>query len=648
MEGAVRLQPREGDVLGVKRTWHVVVIGVEAKRLRLEDNLTPASAKAITEDDEDYADFFGGCTGGRAWLEKQSRALDAGASAFFAAQEAPSDVHVDELSYCKRHNLWMIHKRKINGGVLIFCHNASKLHMVIKNQKIDLSVRDFLNVAPGQWCTELTAMTTFRYLMAVKGIAPVFCEMLHSEAYLDARAGALLSSMRLARYETNLTDWLTQPKCFAKPAVNVSADAGDLWTFAPGAGRALALSAHPSDVRLFNAILRAVVFQVFLGLSQAQRHVRFCHNDLHTANVMLSTVMLKGNKKIITGFGTFVLPNNCPTVRIIDFQHSSFDVLSSSGDLVRRIRGFQTAWSNERGFFYDVWRFSSHLLMDGLFHLLPAVDTDMKEFLWRAAQLPGEPRSPPPRIEANRHWTPYLLRGVVPEQIISDRHGPFQCFRGDRNAVAAHTFVERGDGVFRCDAQRYMRTVFVQSFPTQRSLARYTEKLKPRPAASSRDAALASALTIYVGNYCKRVSVTMSSNMSSFTVGERAAYLFRELEMFQLGFFILWAQPEALAEELAAGGPMQACAAADAVQCVLRSDLLWTHRASQPEHALFFETVKQTLKTREALVKSAGTQLSTALPCHASLDEFLAAEHEHHLQALKGRELLSVARTFYE
>jgi hypothetical protein len=43
-------------------------------------------------------------------------------------------------------------------------------------------------------------MVTFRFLMAVKGISPLFCEMQHHELYLDTRAGALLSSMRLARW----------------------------------------------------------------------------------------------------------------------------------------------------------------------------------------------------------------------------------------------------------------------------------------------------------------------------------------------------------------------------------------------------------------------------------------------------------------
>jgi len=636
--------------LGTKRRWHAVLTGLDAKRLRISDALTPVStAPGADAELEGFADFFDATPGSSRWLEAHLRSLDANcADLFSSVRDAPPDVFVDDLSYCKRHDLWLQAKRKIAGGVLLFVRSRNGARLVIKNQKIDVSARDFLMITPGQWGTELLAMVTMRALMAIKGTAPIFCEMLHNEMFLDARVGALQSSMRLSRYDANLMDWLVQPQCFSKPPVNVSADAGDLWTFSAGGGRALALSSHPSDVRLFNAILRAIVFQVFLGLAQAQRHVRYCHNDLHTANVMLTTTMLQGSKKIITGFGTFVLPNNCPTVRIIDFQHSSFDVVSSTGEFVRRARGFQTSWSNERGFLYDTWRFSSHLLLEGLFHLLPFVDADMQTFLWRAAQMPGVPHMPPPRIVAQRHWTPYLMRGLLPEQIVCDRSGPFQCFFGDPNAAAVHIFVERGDDVFPCAVERYMRTVFVQTFPSQRSLAHYAERLPARPEHAASDAAFAENLKCFVINFQKRVAITLSSSMSMFTVRERAIYLFRELEIFQLGMHVLWKLDGATLANLASGGPMLVCAAADAAQVVMRSDLHWTHRAAGDSHVAFFDAVKSLLRPDGPIVRAAANKLPISLPCHTTLSDFLCAEHEHHLEALKGREVLSVTRKLYE
>ena len=449
---------------------------------------------------------------------------------------------------------------------------------------------------------------------------------------------------------TSLLDWLMCHKCAAKPNINVSADPGDAWTISSGGGRALALSSHASDVRLFNAILRAVIFQVFLGLAVAQRHLRFSHNDLHIGNVMLSGELVSGVKKLVTGFGTFALPNKCPTIRIIDFQHSAFDLVRSDGSFERRVRGYPTAWANERGLLYDTWRFSSHLLLEGLHTLLPAVDVDLRDFLWTTAQLPGAyaAGAPLPRIPSERHWTPCLMAGVLPEHAVLDDTGVFRCFRGDTHGMADHTFVERGDNIFPCPTARFMRNVFVQTAPTERSLARYTERLKPRRKKyGDTDDALVRLLHAFVSNYVKRVDVGMA-NMPKFTVSERASYLFRELESFQTGLHVLWNLPGSEAARLVQDGPVSVCAAADAIQCVLRNDLLWTHRSSGADHVAFFEVVKRTVLENKTLQRAAATRVPLALPCHALLTEFMAAEHEHHLAALKGREALCVARSVYE
>lgn len=613
--------------------------------------------------DYDFDLFYQGMVGGNTLqnqLERHAKALDARPKDYFQTRGfvdgvgggAPNmhETFTDELHYCKRHKLWMNAKKKITGGTLLFVTDQSNKRMVIKNQRIDLPSTDILDIAPGAWCTELQALVSLRFLMSVKGVPPLFCELLHNETYRDSQRGVMYSSMRLARYETSLLDWLMCSKCPTKPAVNVSADPGDAWTLSSGGGRALALSSHASDVRLFNAILRAVIFQVFLAIATAQRHLRFSHNDLHIGNVMIGGDLVDGVKKFVSGFGTFTLQNKCPTVRIIDFQHAAFDLIRSDGTFERRVRGYPTSWSNERGLLYDTWRFASHLLLEGLHTVLPAVDEDLRNFLWATAQLPGTfvIGKPPPKIPSERHWTPNLMTGVLPEQVLTDDHGPFRCFRGDPHASADHVFVERGDNIYPCPSERFVRTVFVQTTPTQRSLARYAEPLKSRRKKyGETDNTLARMLHAYVSNYVKRVDVSVA-NMSKFTVRERSAYLFRELEVFQTGMHVLWNLSAVNATALVEAGPSAVCAAADAIQCVLRNDLLWTYRASAKEHVEFFEHVKRTLSDNAALTSAAATRTPLALPCHLEQHDFLAAEHEHHLAALKGKETKSVERRVYE
>jgi hypothetical protein len=209
-------------------------------------------------------------------------------------------------------------------------------------------------------------------------------------------------------------------------------------------------------------------------------------------------------------------------------------------------------------------------------------------------------------------------------------------------------FVERGDNFFPCPSERFVQTVAVQTAPTQRSLARYAARLKPRIKRHGvTDGKLVALLRAYVGNYVKRVDVSLA-NMTTFTVKERAAYLFRELESFQTGLYIVWALPATEAAALVTAGPVAACAAADAIQCVLRNDLAWTYRSQAPEHAAFFEEVKRAVLANTALQRVAATRTPLALPCHAALDEFTKAEHEHHLASLKGREAQCVERRVYE
>lgn len=94
-------------------------------------------------------------------------------------------------------------KKNITGGMLVFVTDPAGRKMVIKNQRIDApEAIAMLDVAPGAWCTELQALISLRFLMSVKGVAPLFCELLHNETYRDGKRKLLYSSMRLARYDT--------------------------------------------------------------------------------------------------------------------------------------------------------------------------------------------------------------------------------------------------------------------------------------------------------------------------------------------------------------------------------------------------------------------------------------------------------------
>jgi hypothetical protein len=161
------------------------------------------SARVRTTTDEGFDDFFKVASNGLAeQLEQQARALDARPEQFFETFDV-ADAFTDELHYCKRHRLWMHAKKKITGGSLVFVTDQSGRKMVLKNQRID-APEDvaMLDVAPGAWCTELQALISLRFLMSVKGVAPLFCELLHNETYRDGQRNLLYSSMRLSRYDT--------------------------------------------------------------------------------------------------------------------------------------------------------------------------------------------------------------------------------------------------------------------------------------------------------------------------------------------------------------------------------------------------------------------------------------------------------------
>lgn len=244
--GVIRLSKLHVSMCGGKRPFDAVHVGDAAQKLRKVDHLAPEThrlsfdgvdADAFTTSstaraspvsqirqgalacsvspqalgstrtpagtDDDFDNFFKVSSNGLAeQLERQARALDARPENFFETPAA-AGAFTDELHYCKRHRLWMHAKKKITGGMLVFVTDQSGRTMVLKNQRIDApEAVAMLDVAPGAWCTELQALISLRFLMSVKGVVPLFCELLHNETYRDGQRNLLYSSMRLARYDT--------------------------------------------------------------------------------------------------------------------------------------------------------------------------------------------------------------------------------------------------------------------------------------------------------------------------------------------------------------------------------------------------------------------------------------------------------------
>lgn len=195
----------EGGVVG-EEAPHAPRSANQVRQGALACSVSPQAldgARVRTATDDEFDDFFKVTSNGLAeQLEHQARALDARPEDFFE-KVATADAFADELHYCKRHRLWMHAKKKITGGALVFVTDQSGRKMVLKNQRIDApEALPMLDVAPGAWCTELQALISLRFLMSVKGVAPLFCELLHNETYRDGQRNLLYSSMRLARYDT--------------------------------------------------------------------------------------------------------------------------------------------------------------------------------------------------------------------------------------------------------------------------------------------------------------------------------------------------------------------------------------------------------------------------------------------------------------
>jgi hypothetical protein len=165
-------------------------------------------------------------------------------------------------AYCRSRRYQLLRSKKITGGEILYVRDERGGYVVVKQQLVQSPGVDW-EVTPTPGFCELRCMFQLNYLMSHKGVGPWFVPLLHHAVHVDGGAkNATVLSTEMPLYSVPLHAWLCDVKCVKKPAYVTSADPSSQWIYTPGGGRALATSTFESDRVLFNAILRAVLFQV--------------------------------------------------------------------------------------------------------------------------------------------------------------------------------------------------------------------------------------------------------------------------------------------------------------------------------------------------------------------------------------------------
>jgi hypothetical protein len=465
------------------------------------------------------------------------------------------DVH----EYCRARLLRVTALRRIAFGEIFFAHSDRTI--VVKQQNVDKS-NISVAITSGPCGAELSALVALKNLMGSQGVAPVFCELIAFEVF--KRKGNTILSTSLEAYGTDVCDWFRgdgrdpQRICVLKPELDSSAEPGAAWVVSRCAGFHLASSTHASDRVLFNDILRATIFQVFLGLAQGQRHCLFTHNDLWLGNVMFEAKLQQGKRLFVTGCGVFMLPKHSPQVRIIDFQHACFDAYSSCGMHTGRVVGFRDDIHNAFSLCYDTWRFSEYILLELLQPYYTILDQDLLVFLWRLAHFPGQPgAAPPARSDDAVHWKPYLTYGTRPEEALKD--GVF-----DR---------------FRCPIDTPADNIVYEKMPPQHAQERYlcAVSVLDAPPCNVPTPLFPELLRVFAENY-EGTMIGRANLMHRHSPQARANFLVIELVLLGTILDHLWS--EECAEEVAkrTSSPLAMCSFADAISVVVHADWLWMAR----------------------------------------------------------------------
>ena len=614
-----------------------------------------------------------------AWLRRTKECLDV---------HDPMDVHnsanrhvlvgifENQHSYCESRKLHLLRSKSIQGGDILYVANAQGVYMAVKQQVLERPAIDWEVTPPAGFC-ELRCMFQLNYLMAHKGIGPWFVPLLHHAMvhYSPAAArvapattiatGKAMLSTEMPMYAVPLHAWLCEPKCVKKPAFAASADPSAAWIYTPGGGRALAASTFESDRVLFNSILRAVLFQVWLALATAQRYASFSHNDLHTLNVMLNHHMVGRSKVFFTGFGTFRLHKDMPVAVIIDYQLSTYDTWGSDGAVRWRAQPHEYSFYNGNTMFFDVWRLASNLLLRSLALVWERVDPDIKAHLWRCAQFPGEPpeaspaailhtlkrtcstastaaTSPPVagepafKLSPEMQWCPYLLRGVLAEEALMDPC--FRCFHAGPDARGDAVYVERArDGVpvDHLDARFFARVALTPYVPD--AMKRVFADVLFLP--DEMHHAIGDKLRTFASNYAGFVRSKLTS-MCRHPLAARARYAYMEVETLQLATH--WFYKVLAREDMDA---LSASATLDACVCVMRGTFAWWDRPPTPEFQAYHEAVNHAIGRDD--VRGVVRRAKPAVPVHFLPAHVVEPTSEHQLHAFDALIKASVRLSTY-
>lgn len=450
--------------------------------------------------DDGDDDFFGGTSHQKSQFATYLEFLDYDFAASFTFMR--HNNHEDELRFVES-NLHFIRKFKIKHciekkietgrifitvpeqnifGGLGFSKEPRESRVVVKKQYVaepDVS----LGSTPGVVFVEMRALLQLNTFMTCKSICPLFAKRLWHNAVDFANAEGpdkaghhFVFAMPFAG--VSVMEWLLAKECKTRPKVAVPADIDpsqpSSWVIHSGGGKFLAESPYPSDVLLFNSILKGILFQVYMAIAQAQRYCCFCHNDLHAGNVLLSSLF--HNKLWVTGFGAFKIIQ--PLITIIDFQHSSLHQIDSKGELVGLTSGFTTSTVNAFSMHYDVWRFTTMLTLACLRDVWSAVHDETKAFLWKIGQFPGTPGTWP--TWSNQYqWTPFMHQGFTAEECLYDSY--FDSFRAEPFSFADTIVVESPNDGYSNDAatERYERRYTLCASPIDVRAACHGNETKP-------------------------------------------------------------------------------------------------------------------------------------------------------------------------
>lgn len=509
--------------------------------------------------------------------------------------------------YCARMGMQLEKRRKIMQGDVLFVKQGGT-HLVVKRQTARAPVVS-VAATPGPASCELQALAELNRLMATRRLAPVFCELAGRPAACGG-AGAEDESDSppahpvMRRYVTDLADWASCPTP-AAPAHGLPADPGDVCLYTSGAGLRLATSAHASDRRLFNNVLREALLQVFLGLAQAARHALFSHNDLHAANVMFEHSPAGLSRLVVSGCGCFLLPRRAARVRIIDFQHACFTRgrgppgENGSGGEPPRVCGGRADVHNSFALVYDVWRLCSNLLLEVLKNSRGALEADVLDLLRQGCGLAsGAPL--PPRMDAEVHWRPYLLDGPTAEEMLL--HPAFGRFRCAPEAAAAdEVYFERAPSAEAQD--RFLRVLLHrhQGFP----------KPPPPPPRVLPPGAQPELLAVFARNY-EGTAMGFAVMSHKHSPAARARSLFIELCLLEALLDHLWGPACEAEVARRAGDVVATCALADAIGVVLHADYTYIARpeAMADYNAAVLEAARLPCVLEAAAAPPGGCRLS--------------------------------------